>query len=322
MSASLLEIRFLRPRQLDALRSSGRGHGVLIELLLFLLVFAAGTVATVGMQYVTATVLTVVSDLGGLEIPFDRLVLYVSLLCTSGTIFAVLLALRFGFRRPLSTVGFVRPAGREYALGLLLGLALMSAVVGLAAAFGGLRVAPASDFSLAPLLILFLGFLVQGMSEELLCRGYLMTSIARKNPVTAGVVVNALVFMLLHMANDGTNPLAFLNLFLFGVFASFYYLWRGSIWGVAAIHSMWNFAQGNLFGVLVSGIDLGPSLVRSSLTEGKDLVNGGAFGLEGGVCTTVVMVLAIALVLWRMSREKTQEISKGAGGKPAPFLRV
>ena len=154
------------------------------------------------------------------------------------------------------------------------------------------------SFAAVPFLVLFLGFLVQGFSEELLCRGCFMLSVARKNSVAAGILCNALVFAALHLLNSGIGPLPIVNLFLFGVLASLYYLWRGNLWGIAAFHSMWNFTQGNIFGILVSGGDYGVSLLTSELT-GSALINGGDFGMEGGLAVTAAMVIGIVLVEWR-----------------------
>ena len=106
------------------------------------------------------------------------------------------------------------------------------------------------------------------------------------------------MFAALHLLNSGIGPLPIVNLFLFGVLASLYYLWRGNLWGIAAFHSMWNFTQGNIFGILVSGGDYGVSLLTSELT-GSALINGGDFGMEGGLAVTAAMVIGIVLVEWR-----------------------
>jgi hypothetical protein len=62
---------------------------------------------------------------------------------------------------------------------------------------------------------------------------------------------------------------------------------------------MWNFAQGNLFGIPVSGIQGLPSPLSSQLEGGmlRELLNGGPFGLEGGLAVTVVLLAGCAVVL-------------------------
>ena len=88
-----------------------------------------------------------------------------------------------------------------------------------------------------------------------------------------------------------------INLFLFGVFAALYFLRRGSIWGIGAIHSIWNFAQGNIFGCKVSGSLSGESLFRTNYIGESILFNGGSFGPEGGLAVTIVLFIGIVVLL-------------------------
>jgi hypothetical protein len=78
---------------------------------------------------------------------------------------------------------------------------------------------------------------------------------------------------------------------------SLYMLRTNSLWGACAIHSIWNFAQGNFYGLPVSGIDSGESVFKMSL-KGSDFINGGAFGLEAGLPTTIVMTVSICILLF------------------------
>lgn len=292
---------FVAYNQLDSLRADGRGGNVLLECLKFLavLLFAGITQTVLANLLVYAYILA--ADAAGItDVSGGTAGIVISLFSTFGMIGATLLALRFAFKRKLSTAGFTRPFWSEYGLGLLAGFAVFALAVGIAAGLGTLTVDGLSaDFSPLSWLLLFAGFLVQGMSEELLCRGLFLMNVARKNSVPAAILCNALFFAALHLLNNGISPLALVNLFLFGVFASLYYLWRGNIWGIAAFHSMWNFAQGNVFGILVSGGEFGTSLFSSTASPGGALINGGSFGLEGGLAVTVVLLLGIGLVMWR-----------------------
>ena len=66
---------------------------------------------------------------------------------------------------------------------------------------------------------------------------------------------------------------------------------------------MWNFAQGNFFGILVSGNNFGPSVFRFDSVSGMELVNGGAFGMEGGIATAIVLTVSIIVVMLLKPRE-------------------
>jgi membrane protease YdiL (CAAX protease family) len=151
------------------------------------------------------------------------------------------------------------------------------------------------------ILLFLLGYLLQGMSEEVLVRGYFMVSLGRANSIGWAVIMSSLMFAMLHIFNAGLSVLAFINLALYGLMMALYMLKHESIWGVCAIHSAWNFVQGNVFGVQVSGMPLTESVFATELT-GSHWITGGDFGLEGGLAVTVVLLAGIALV-WLTKRK-------------------
>lgn len=238
--------------------------------------------------------------------------LIISLFATLATVAVVLLYCLLAERRSLCSLGFTkRGAVVEYAVGILGGLTLFGLPVLLCMATGTLTLTLADPApSLLPLLLCFAGFIIQGASEELLCRSYLMVSLSRGLPPWACAVINALLFSLLHLGNPGVSVIPLVNIFLFGILASLLTLRRGSVWMACAIHSLWNFSQGNLFGIPVSGLSGLPSPLTAEVTEGKwqTLVNGGAFGLEGGLAVTLVMVAACGVTL--LMPTKRSEISQ------------
>ena len=243
----------------------------------------------------------------GINTPTERMLLQVFV--TVWTVICVLFFCLLVERRSLASLGFSPRGGfLEYGVGLAGGLVLFGAAVLLAVLTGTVTLSPVKDgTSLLLLPLFFVGFLIQGMSEELLCRSYLMISLSRKWPVWIGVVGNALLFSLLHLGNPNVSPIALINIFLFGLFASVLTLRRGSIWMAGAIHSMWNFAQGNLFGIPVSGLTGLPSPLAATIKEGtwQTLISGGKFGLEGGLAVTVILLAACGLVLFlpKLSRK-------------------
>ncbi len=262
-------------------------------LSLFFAVFLMGS----AVQTILAAILTRCIPAGGTD--HSSLVLLVQLFSTAGMVATVMVWCRQVERRSPASLGLTcRGAVAEYTVGMVLGVGLLAATLGLCVLTGAASVATATPNVL--LLILFLiAFLIQGFSEELLCRAYLMVSLSRGWPLWACAVTNALLFSLLHIANPGVTPVALINIFLFGVFASVLTLRRGSIWMVSALHSLWNFAQGNLFGIPVSGLNGSPSpLVTTLYTDSpvQALLSGGSFGVEGGLAFTAVLAVALLAV--------------------------
>ena len=212
---------------------------------------------------------------------------------------------KFVEKRSLRTMGFVREHSvTDYLLGMVIAFAMFSACVGICVASGAMTFGGyVLDGQYLMLAALFLGFLVQGASEETVCRGFMMTSFGSKGGAIAGMLFNSLVFGALHLLNSGVTVLSMVNLILFGVFMSVLVLKLNSIWMACAIHSVWNFVQGNFYGILVSGGSFGTSVFRFNSVEGMETVNGGSFGMEGGLATTCILTVSILIVLLLRLRE-------------------
>ena len=210
----------------------------------------------------------------------------------------VLVFCRFIEKRRLATMGFRKNGiAREYMVGAVVGTAMFSACVGICLATGSLRFDGVSkNINVMVISLFFIGFLLQGMNEEVLVRGYFMVSLSRRNHIALAVFLSSIVFSCLHLMNPGVGILPLINIALFGVFEALYIIKRGSIWGACAIHSLWNFVQGNLYGIRVSGISKLETIMNMTSVEGKDLMNGGEFGLEGGLAVTCVTILAIVII--------------------------
>ena len=234
----------------------------------------------------------------------------------SGLMQGLLLAVAFGAvvllvwlwvrlyeKRGLATLGLERGGVlRRYGRGLLIGLLTFAGAVGLMALFG--FVAPeASDPSrvglaaLGGVLLVIPGWLVQGAGEEVLTRGWIMPTMAARYRPWLGILVSSLFFTLAHGLNPNLTALALVNLFLYGLFAAVYALREGSLWGVCAFHSAWNWAQGNLFGLAVSGNQAAGGTLLDLMETGPDRFTGGAFGPEGGLAVTLMLLAGIAIML-------------------------
>ena len=215
----------------------------------------------------------------------------------AGTIL-VLLYIRIIEGRKLQTAGFRREhAVPHYLIGILAGFAAFSMTVGLAWLMGGLTFEGYRGQFTVGLILTFFAFLLQGMSEETLCRGFMMSGTLRHHNLWWAIGINSVLFGLMHAFNNGFSLLAAVNLILCGVLFSVYALRTGNLWGACAFHSIWNFAQGNFYGLPVSGIDSGDTIFSMQLA-GSKLANGGDFGLEASLATTIVMALWIAVLLF------------------------
>ena len=229
----------------------------------------------------------------------------VQLFATVGATVAMMLYVKHVEKRSLRTMGFVREhAVSDYLIGMVVAFAMFAACVGICMATGAMVF---SGYVLGGrylmMALFFVGFIIQGMSEETVCRGFMMTSLGSKGGALVGVLFNSLFFGALHLGNSGVTVFSMVNLVLFGLFMSVLVLKLNSIWMACAIHTVWNFVQGNFFGILVSGTDMGPSVFRFVSVPGMGLWNGGSFGMEGGLATCIVLTVATVITLLIKPRE-------------------
>lgn len=205
----------------------------------------------------------------------------------------------FAEGRSLRSMGIVKKGfWKEYGKGFGIGALMLLASAALCAAFGTMEIRFNAQIAWGWLGLFLLGFLLQGAGEEFLCRGFFMLSLTNRVSRAWAVAISSVVFALLHIGNAGLSLLALVNLALFGVLAGVYMLRQDDIWGVCGMHSAWNFVQGNILGVEVSGMNMEASLCRSAVRPGYDWLHGGAFGLEGGVAVTLILAAALVLTLF------------------------
>ncbi len=213
-------------------------------------------------------------------------------------------------RRRLFTIGFTKKnAVSEYFVGLGVGFLMFALSFGFVYLFGGYdSVAFNPEVSVYIIISAFISFIIQGMGEEVMCRGYYMVSMSTNGNIPLAIFMSSFVFTLLHLGNNGISAIGIINIFLFGVFASLYFIRRGNIWGIGALHTMWNFAQGNIFGCQVSGNDSGVSIFTIQQSDTLNLINGGKFGPEGGIAVTVILLTGIIVLYFMKNKDRFAEV--------------
>ena len=195
----------------------------------------------------------------------------------------------------------------HYFMGLLTGIVMMTAITLLSVCFGANKISVCSGINFGVILLYLVGFFVQGMSEEFIFRGYLLTTVGGYHSVWVAIAVNSGAFALAHIFNPGFNFLPSINLVLFGVFASLYMICFDDIWGVCGIHSIWNFMQGNFYGISVSGTGDTESIFRTTARTSYGWLSGGEFGIEGSIFTTVILSAGTVLVFLKIKKDNTKK---------------
>ena len=219
---------------------------------------------------------------------------------------------KFIEKNPLSTLGFVKKNWLKYlGWGILISL-LQMGVIALVYQVSGIGSFELNELSLEPILFilgLFPFWLLQGGTEEVATRGWLLTRIAARANLPLAIAISSSLFGILHLGNSGVTFLSVLNIVLDGVLAGLLLIYTDSIWLVVAQHGTWNYVQGNLLGFQVSGTGADASILSFTMGSGPDWLTGGEFGAEGSIITTFVLLLSIVIV-YRLGERRERVLNE------------
>ena len=207
-------------------------------------------------------------------------------------------------KRSLSSIGFNKNNWlKKYSLGFLIGLVMMSIIVLILLSFGYITVEKnpiqlVGISAISSILVILFGWIIQGATEEIVTRGWLLNVLSSKYNIGFGLLISSTLFGLMHLTNPNVNYIAVINIILVGLFYGLYVIKTNDLWSVCGMHSAWNFAQGNIFGFEVSGLDISVgTLIDLNLVE-NDFITGGVFGPEASIVATFVLLLSIVILLF------------------------
>ncbi len=138
-------------------------------------------------------------------------------------------------------------------------------------------------------------FLTVAVGEEILFRGIMFRWIDEKWGFTVALVVSSLLFGIMHIFQPGASWWSSIAIALeAGLLLGAAYKYSETLWLPIGIHWGWNFFQGNIFGIEVSGSDAGESLFIPEIS-GPDILTGGDFGAEASI---IAFGLGLLLSIW------------------------
>ena len=220
---------------------------------------------------------------------------------------------------------------RDLWVGSLIGIGSLALAALIAFAVGGVRFTISGQeiyggvlqtvFSTALL------FIIAALAEESLFRGYPLQTLSRAGLVWLAVLLTSVPFAIIHLQNPSATAFSSINTGLAGVWLAAAYLRTRSLWFPVGVHWAWNWAQGSILGLPVSGItNLAAHPVFRAYDHGPAWLTGGSYGLEGGVACTAALVIS-TLFIWRtrsvsatdeMKRLTSQEKPVSLTARPKP----
>lgn len=184
--------------------------------------------------------------------------------------------------------------------GLVVGAAALALAVVIAWAFGGLAFTAndaAPQMIASQLASIFVVFAAAAAFEEALFRGYILQTFARSGLAWLAIAMTSAFFGAAHLTNPNATGISTANTALAGVMFAFAYLRTRDLWFPFGIHLMWNWMQGAVFGIEVSGLnDIAGATLLKEIDRGPAWLTGESYGIEGGIACTISLVIAIILI--------------------------
>ena len=199
-------------------------------------------------------------------------------------------------KKPLSEMGLTNHFG-NYFIGAIIGVLLLAVSVVAIILTGNIEYH--GVFENADILVIVLligGFVVQGATEEILCRGVVFRSLKEKTSLAIAMDISTLMFIIPHLSSlfDGGviyGVFGIINLLLISTIFSLLTIRFKSIWAACGLHSFWNAVLYSVLGLNLSGNDETVTAIFNMQSVGENIWNGGVYGIEASIITTVVLTM-------------------------------
>lgn len=202
-------------------------------------------------------------------------------------------------RRPVTELS-TQGAAVELGLGALLGAGLMTVVVAVLWVAGFYQVEGLNSPAVTGGILA--ASIVAGYVEEVFFRAIIFRITEEGLGSWWALAISSALFGLAHIGNDNATWLSSAAIMIeAGILLGALYMLTKRLWAVVGVHFAWNYTQGGVFGVSVSGNPV-DGILQSSLS-GPELVTGGEFGIEASVLT-VLICLAVAVAVLRAASRK------------------
>jgi membrane protease YdiL (CAAX protease family) len=187
-------------------------------------------------------------------------------------------------------------AGKEFLGGFMIGVALFTVTIGILWLRGSYHITGMNRWTVIfPMLALAI---LAGCLEELLFRGILFRICEKSLGTWIALGITAAVFGAVHLGNPGASLFSGVAIMIeAGILLAAAYAYTGRLWLPIGLHIAWNFTQGGIFGVDVSG-QASEGLLRGKLS-GPVWLSGGSFGAEGSLIAICVCLTMGVYLLWR-----------------------
>ena len=188
-------------------------------------------------------------------------------------------------------------------VGAVVGFISLSLLLGIILATGGVH------FAIAQLtpgvavdgIVFVVGFVLVGLAEEFLFRGYTQYTLAQGIGFWPAGIVLSLLFAFAHVHNAGESLLGLVQVIVAGLVLCFVLKVTGNLWFAVGYHAAWDWSETFFYGVPDSGLQSASSFLHGTML-GPTWLSGGSDGPEASFLATMILLALIPLVWYLYGR--------------------
>ncbi|KVE34125.1 CAAX protease [Burkholderia sp. TSV86] len=159
-------------------------------------------------------------------------------------------------------------------------------------------------------------FMMTGLFEETLLRGYLQYTLTRWIGFWWGAVLLSALFGAMHALSSAETAVGLVSAALFGVVFCLSLWYTGSLWWAIGFHAAWDWGESYFYGAADSG-RLVEGVLFAAHPLGNAWLSGGAAGPEGSMFVFVVLaVMVVAMRAWWGRRDVRSPFADRRGLAP------
>jgi len=158
-------------------------------------------------------------------------------------------------------------------------------------------------------------FLLVGLFEESLLRGYLQFTLTRGIGFWWSALLLSFLFGFGHGSNPGESPVGLFAAGAIGLVFCLSLWYTGSLWWAVGFHATWDWGESYFYGTADSGM-VAQGHLYGEHPVGKLLWSGGATGPEGSLLV-IPLILIAALLMWLWWGRRVVSPFAGSGWRPA-----
>lgn len=210
-------------------------------------------------------------------------------------------------------ISFTKNWLKDLSSGVIFGAVAILLAVLIAVFFGGMRLesdASAGTSAITQTLVIsFAIFFIGAAAEEAYFRGYILQTFARAHLAWMAIAFTSAFFAFAHFNNPNVSGIAKINTVIAGIWFGVAFLKTRNLWFPLGIHFAWNWVQGAILGIPVSGItEITAAPLFRETEKGNAFFTGGDYGVEGGIACTIAIIFSIVLIWFTPFLKPTEEM--------------